>query len=325
MENTLNVLSSRAGFNTALRHFKSVTAYASEVSAGANLARLINESLDAKEIERFQVKTILNALLIDKFRYAFNSHNFERTIENVDGLVKSISQWGNINLILSYFHPQAGHCVADPKIAASWVSMLPIPKDEFVVIYAGPADSELEPKVYETALDDFLALLYGAKIKAKQAYLGRGRVEVEEEAAEEAKPQRVKARAAAGAAAGAIALAPAPAAGASVLRMTPRYSIQVTNELFHNGNVEAWKRIVESFKNKYSGLDVLIWYENERINDINSLFKWGKVKHGGLIFFSVAGENIQGVSKLQRYLFEGASPRFEAFLRGAVGRTLDLF
>jgi hypothetical protein len=294
-----------------------VTSYAAEVSAGANLARLINESLDAKEIERYQVKTILNALLIDKFRYAFCSHNFERTIESVDGLVKSIGQWGNINFIVSYFHPQADHCVIDPKIAVSWESFLPIPKDEFVVIYAGPVDKELEPKVYETALDDFLGLLYGSRIKAKQAYLGRVRLEFEEEVAEEVKPQKVKARAAAPAA--------VTVAGAPSIRMTPRYSIQVTNELFHNGNVEAWKRIVESFKNKYTGLDVLIWYDNERINDINSLFKWGKVKHGGLIFFSIAGENIQGVSKLQRYLFEGASPRFEAFLKGAVGRALDLF
>jgi hypothetical protein len=107
--------------------------------------------------------------------------------------------------------------------------------------------------------------------------------------------------------------------------MTPRYSVQVTNELFHNGNVEAWKKIVESFTTTYSDLDVLIWYDNERINDINALFKWGKVKHGGLIFFSVAGENITDVSKLQRYLFEGASPRFEVFLRGGIGRVLDLF
>ena len=70
---------------------------------------------------------------------------------------------------------------------------------------------------------------------------------------------------------------------------------------------------------------MLIWYENERINDIHALFKWGKVKHGGSIFFSVAGENIKGVSKLQRYLFEGASPRFEIFLLGAHGTILDLF
>jgi hypothetical protein len=318
MENKLNVLSSRAGFNTALRHFKSVTAFASEVSAGANLARLINESLDDKEIDRYQVKTILNALLLDKFNYAFRSHNLEQTVEGVEGMIRSVSQWGNINLVLSYHHPQAGHFVIDPKIAVSWESLLPMPKDEFFVLYAGPAADALDRKAYESALDDFLGLLYGAKIKPKQAFIGRGRVEAEEEAAAHAPARAPRIAAEAG--------APAkPPAAAPRQRMTPRYSIQVTNELFHNGNVESWKRIVESYKAKYQGLDVMIWYENERINDINSLFKWGKVKHGGLIFFSVGGDNIQGVSKLQRYLFEGASPRFEAFLKGGIGRTLDLF
>jgi len=107
--------------------------------------------------------------------------------------------------------------------------------------------------------------------------------------------------------------------------MTPRYGVLVTNELFHNGNVEAWKRIIDSYKTKYPGLDVLIWYDNEKINDINTLFKWGKVKHGTPIMISVVGDDIKDVSKLQKYLFEGASPRFEVFLKGAVNRTLDLF
>ena len=107
--------------------------------------------------------------------------------------------------------------------------------------------------------------------------------------------------------------------------MTPRYSVVVTNELFHNGNVEAWKRIIESYKSKHSGLDVLILYENERINAINALFKWGKVKHGVPILVSVVGEDIKDVSKLQRYLYEGASPRFEMFLKGGPDTTLDLF
>jgi len=49
--------------------------------------------------------------------------------------------------------------------------------------------------------------------------------------------------------------------------------VNVTNELFHNGNVEAWKRIIDSYRYKYPALDVLIWYEGERINDINALFK----------------------------------------------------
>jgi hypothetical protein len=114
-----------------------------------------------------------------------------------------------------------------------------------------------------------------------------------------------------------------PAAGPS--RMTPRYAVVVRNELFHNGNVEAWKRIVASYKAKHPTLEVYIYYEGERILDINSLFKWGKVKHGTAIEFAVAGNDIQDVAKLQRYLAQGASNMFEAFLRGPVNSVLKLF
>ena len=108
-------------------------------------------------------------------------------------------------------------------------------------------------------------------------------------------------------------------------RKTPKYSVQVTNELFHNGNVEAWKNIIESYEVAYQGLRVLVFHGGEFINDINSLFKWGKVKHGDCIFFQVAGDNIQKVSKFQRYLFEGASPRFEFFLKRDINKILNLF
>ncbi|MFW5795569.1 MAG: hypothetical protein ACOCV0_00060 [Alkalispirochaeta sp.] len=49
------------------------------------------------------------------------------------------------------------------------------------------------------------------------------------------------------------------------------------------------------------------------------------MKHGTPIMFSVAGEEIRDVSKLQRYLFEGASPRFEMFLKGGIDQPLELF
>ena len=107
--------------------------------------------------------------------------------------------------------------------------------------------------------------------------------------------------------------------------MTPRYAVVVQNELFHNGNVEAWKKIIASYKAKHPSLEVYIYYECERILDINSLFKWGKVKHGSAIEFAVAGNEIQDVAKLQRYLAQGASPQFEAFLHGPVNAVLKLF
>ena len=95
--------------------------------------------------------------------------------------------------------------------------------------------------------------------------------------------------------------------------------------MFHNGNVEAWKKIVESYTTKFPDLQVYIFHKGELILDINSLFKWGKVKHSDSIFFQVGGENIRGVSKLQKYLFEGASPRYEQFLKIDMGKVLNLF
>jgi hypothetical protein len=124
---------------------------------------------------------------------------------------------------------------------------------------------------------------------------------------------------------GALKADAAPAAAPGPFRMTPRYSVAVQNECFHNGNVEAWKRIVDSYNAKYPDVRVRIYYEGERILDINALFKWGKVKHGSAIQFAVEGRDIRDVAKLQRYLAQGASRHFEAFLRGPVGTILPLF
>jgi hypothetical protein len=82
---------------------------------------------------------------------------------------------------------------------------------------------------------------------------------------------------------------------------------------------------VASYKAAHPALEVFIYYEGERILDINSLFKWGKVKHGSAIEFAVAGDEIKDVAKLQRYLTQGASHQFEAFLHGPVNSVLKLF
>lgn len=111
----------------------------------------------------------------------------------------------------------------------------------------------------------------------------------------------------------------------SKIQVTPKHSVSVTNELFHNGNVEAWSNILESYKSKYPGLDVHVFHDGQKIANINALFKWGKVKNGDVILFSVSGGEIQGVSKLKRYLFEGASQRYEIFIKKDVNQVLNLF
>ena len=46
-----------------------------------------------------------------------------------------------------------------------------------------------------------------------------------------------------------------PANPNSIKKMSPMLSVVVTNELFHNGNVEAWKRIMNSYTTKNSCLN----------------------------------------------------------------------
>jgi hypothetical protein len=141
------------------------------------------------------------------------------------------------------------------------------------------------------------------------------------------KTSPVKQTAAAPAPASAPQVKPVPAtpAASGKKKMSPQYGVLVSNELFHNGNVEAWKKIIVSYENKYQGTQVLVFYEGEQIHDINTLFKWGKVKHGTNIYFSLLGTEFLDTSKLRRYLAQGASPRFEDFLKGDPTKALLLF
>jgi hypothetical protein len=108
-------------------------------------------------------------------------------------------------------------------------------------------------------------------------------------------------------------------------KLSPRYGVPVSNELFHNGNVEAWKKIIDSYQTKYPHIKILVFYDGEQIQDINTLFKWGKVKKGTYIEFALLGTDFVDVSKLRRYLEQGASHLFGAFLKGDPTKTLMLF
>jgi hypothetical protein len=211
-----------------------------------------------------------------------------------------------------------------------------------MVVYAGLQGKEtlnVAGENCQKAADLALRLFEGSKVTAPTA-LTKGAFTVKKvsklKKSTEPKPAKAKTASQKGKTAsgrGAAATsAPVKKAAAVVVkssggpkRMTPRYAIIVQNELFHNGNVEAWKKIVASYKAKHPSLEVYIYYEGERILDINSLFKWGKVKHGTAIEIAVAGDEIQDVAKLQRYLAQGASHMFEAFLKGPVNSVLKLF
>jgi hypothetical protein len=333
-------LSTREGFNRSLRHFKLVGEVVGDFESRRNLADILNALHEAKRLEANQVAPVVNALCVGhpKYSYLSRSYNLARNVEDSGPIAAAVEKWNGVDLLLAYYHPDLGLTLINPKNRQHWENAGALKKNELVTVYAGTFQDKAAQKVLEEAIDAMLAWLEGKRPKPGPALL-KGklkfrpvRVAAPPEAApaparrgrpaRAPKPARLQERVFAKPAAAPAPAAPAPAAKK---RMTPMYSIPVTNELFHNGNVEAWKRIIQSYNVKYPGTEVFVFYEGERIHDINTLFKWGKVKHGSAIMIAVAGEAILDVAKLQRYLRQGASPAFEAFLRFPVNTILNLF
>ena len=352
----LEVLSTRAGFNSAVRHMNKTIEISGNLGSN-NLGDLLYERGD-ENLSGDRGALLLRMLLVDKLGYKAVSSNLDAVTGDLPALAQEFEKWKAVDLIAAYNHPDLGLLIANPKIAEELANFGMLRKRELLVIYAGKggvsADESCQ-KAAELAINFF----EGNKVKIPPEILKGNftvkklKKEPEEKPAKAArepkasragkagKPARAakaasgkKGRAVAAASAPApqetrvappVVTAAAPAISKGPVRMTPMYSVVVANELFHNGNVEAWKRIIASYSAKYPALQVFIYYEGERILDINTLFKWGKVKHGSAIQFAVSGNDIKDVAKLQRYLVQGASHQFEAFLHGPVNNVLKLF
>jgi hypothetical protein len=350
-------LSTRAGFNRSLGHFKFIMRVIADFEKKVNLAEIISACLVEKSIEPHQVLPAVSAILVDKYGYVCRSHNLTENFDNFDYAAGEVGKWRALDLVVTYFHPELGVVTINPKNRGHWESVRSLKKNELVTVFAGAFDeTDGDPK-YQEGINLLLSILQGAKIRTPASF-AKGRFVQRKQVAllpapspvrgprpRGRRPKALLEAAAAASAASAMppalqsyvaqqtAAAAAPATPKPVVaaattaprKMTPMYSIPVTNELFHNGNVEAWKKIIQSYTTKYPGLEVYVFYEGERIHDINTLFKWGKVKHGSAIMIAIAGDDIKDVAKLQRYLKQGASHMFEAFLKGQVGAVLNLF
>ncbi|MBI3994070.1 MAG: hypothetical protein HY342_12420 [Candidatus Lambdaproteobacteria bacterium] len=344
MINEYMSLSTRAGFNKSLGHFRLVTGIVQQLASGANLADVVDDLEKQKGVEKSQIGPILNAIIRDRMGYSALSFNLPDDFTDFAKVTDTVQNWNLVDTVIAYHHPQLGITLVNPKELAQWEALQDISGEELVVVYAKAvreADKALEPR----ALDALRNLLTGRSVKNAAMFVDSGMAPKRAPAPAPAAPPRPQPAAkpatpvaapatpaeapsampkAAPAAAPAAEPAAAPAAGGKA-RMTPKYSVQVTNELFHNGNVEAWKNIVESYKSKFPDMEVHIFHDGKKVNNINSLFKWGKVNNGDVLLFSVSGEEIKGVAKLQRYLFEGASARYNNFLKKDVNKVLNLF
>lgn len=322
MKHEFESLATREGFNRALRHFQLTITANDQVTERQNIAGMMAGLLAGNQIAQHQIGPVLSAILVSKFGAPTMSLNMPEKFSDWDKVKDLVAPWSGVEMVLAYHNPAFGILVVDPRNPVNLGEAAELAKDELVVLYAhvyhGENDED-KSKKGRLAVETLAKILKGQSVTDRE--------DINKQLRDEKLEQEKAAKASQPAPAQPAPTPPpqaaaAPATGAK--KATPKYGVVVTNELFHNGNVEAWKNIIEAYQVTFQ-CKVLVFYEGEFIKDLNSLFKWGKVKHQGVIMFQVVGTNIKGVSKLKKYLYEGASPRFENYLKHDVNKILRLF
>lgn len=295
----------RENYNKLLRYMVSTTNIVERYEKGENLANIVNELLNQNILTKEQIPAILRLLLVERSKLPFKDLNLNNSFSNFGIIIQHFQKWNALDLVVAYYHPTYGIILINPANQSHWERVHELKKDEYIVVYGRTNNGNSE--IAKKGIEAFFNLIENKQPEEDPLFITAKVEQIQQKEEKKEKPPESK------------------KVDLSGLNITPKYSVQVTNELFHNGNVEAWKNIIESYHTKYPQCKVIVYHEGELIQDLNSLFKWGKVKHGGVIMFQVVGKDIKGVSRLQKYLYEGASPRFEAFLKKDVNKVLNLF
>ena len=327
-------LATKQGFNASVTHIQNALSLLDVCNVKKNIADEIGILLENKELTNEEIPAFLSVILLDMWGYKAVSKNIREINIAATDIIAETAKWKGVDIVIGYHHPDLGFLVINPKNPANASLFETLKKNELLNIYVGKQDKgAMDAPIAEAVFRAFFNLLEGARPSIPAKLLNGPFVftapNVKKHSTGERKRKATKASATAKAAKAApVKQTAAPAqmqAPSGKARISQQISVVVTNELFHNGNVEAWKRIIRSYNARYPHNKVIVFYDGEQIVDINTLFKWGKVKHGSSIQFAVAGEEIKDLSKLSKYFAEGASPRFEAFLRGSPSTVLNLF
>ena len=168
--NKFNLLSTRAGFNLALGHFKKSLSFSGDLEDGMNLADVLTEALEEGEISPHQLRPVLNILLVDKFSYTCQSRNLETSVESVDSLVEIVSQWTQLDMVVAFYDSNGDLFVINPVKKDHWASLMPLYRNELMICFV-KSRNENDQKTELSACDDFFALVGGEKIRTKKAYI----------------------------------------------------------------------------------------------------------------------------------------------------------
>lgn len=110
-------------------------------------------------------------------------------------------------------------------------------------------------------------------------------------------------------------------------KQSPPRKIQIGNDAFGFGNIEAWVNIIRSYRELHPGHRVVLIYHGEMVHNPTYLFKLGKNLDRDAFQLTVAApdQDFKHLAKLHRLLVEGAGPDYEKFLIREIHQTLRLF
>ena len=275
-------LSARPAFNAAVRHIKSALGILDALEGGENFADTLRRPRFSG-LSGADSLSLLALLLVDRLGYTALSANPPAFAGDLPALAGEFAGWSAVDLV-AVFHDPRQTGIVNPKNAGQLAALgRPFPRD-LLVVYAGGGDFSRE--FCAGAARTAIALLSGARPEIPPEF----RAPSSRRAAPAKKALR----------------APLPP------RTTPLYSVPVANELFHYGNVEAWKRVIGEYENAHPGCRVQVYYDGEPVRNINALYAWGKMPRGRVIQFSVssAGGAVPQIASLRRCLARASSRNF---------------
>ncbi|MDR1319073.1 MAG: hypothetical protein LBJ90_05565, partial [Treponema sp.] len=164
----LEVLSTRRGFNSAVRQIKKTIGIADSVG-GNNLGDVLYE-LGDDDLSGERAALLLRMLLVDKLGYKSVSSNLASVVSEPSRLAEEFAKWKGVDLIVAYHHPEMGLLVANPKTAEELAGFGQLKKRELLVVYAGKGGTAADESCQKAA-ELALGLFEGIKVKVPPALL----------------------------------------------------------------------------------------------------------------------------------------------------------
>ncbi len=113
--------------------------------------------------------------------------------------------------------------------------------------------------------------------------------------------------------------------GATPIATAPRTIVISNAELVH-GNIEAWMNIIASYRERHAAHNVVIIYEGEPVNNLQTLFRKGPPnKEAFQLVVEAPDGYLKDVPKLFRLLVEGAGANYRRYIEKELHKVLDLF